>query len=434
MFHMVAILLTSFSIFNKRPWPSEWESDYHIKKKKKKKKKKKRLPHSKCAGSIVQCHVMLNEKESVCIRKFNNRTEGLEQIFTDIFTFTWSENVTRITPKDEDGFFSITFRAIKSKEIVEMQWENKKNQGKLCYKIVQDNPTKIHELRLGNLPEEVPTWVIQSYLSKYLISPKVKLETFEFDDGYTIEIGEATVTYKGLRRPIPRKPWVGPGVAATVIIKTTTHHHRSQTVKSDEAKWPKMTLTSSFLSCVPMIWTKTDEATASSASIVATAMHMSHGTDINYYVPSAKGMATKSGSVKRTKPATGAKKHTWPPTAHTATYAENMDTKRRTSVGKKKAQRRQVKCWSNPVSKTDPQRRKTNKPQVSQRIQHQRRKTNKPQVSQSIQHQRRKTNKPQVSQSIQHQRRKTNKPQVNQRIQHQRNRKRKIQGSRVDQL
>ena len=104
-----------------------------------------------------------------------------------------------------------------------MQWENTKNQGKLCYKIVQDNPTRIHELRLGNLPEEVPTRVIQSYLSKYLISPEVKLETFEFDDGYTIEIGEATVTYKGLRRPIPRKPWVGPGVTATVISKTTAH-------------------------------------------------------------------------------------------------------------------------------------------------------------------------------------------------------------------
>ena len=35
-------------------------------------------------------------------RKFNNRTEGLEQIVNDIFSFTWSENVTRITPKDED--------------------------------------------------------------------------------------------------------------------------------------------------------------------------------------------------------------------------------------------------------------------------------------------------------------------------------------------
>ena len=55
-------------------------------------------------------------------------------------------------------------------------------------------------------------------------------------------------------------------------------HHRSQTLKSDEAKWPKMTkmtLTSSFFRGVPMIWTKTDEATASSASIVATAMKMS---------------------------------------------------------------------------------------------------------------------------------------------------------------
>ena len=36
------------------------------------------------------------------------------------------------------------------------------------------------------------------------------------------------------------------------------NHHRSQTLKSDEAKWPKMTkmtLTSSFFRGVPMIWT-----------------------------------------------------------------------------------------------------------------------------------------------------------------------------------
>ena len=38
-----------------------------------------------------------------------------------------------------------------------------------------------------------------------------------------------------------------------------------------------MTLTSSFFRDVPMIWTKTDEATASSASIVATAMELHNG-------------------------------------------------------------------------------------------------------------------------------------------------------------
>ena len=59
------------------------------------------------------------------------------------------------------------------------------------------------------------------------------------------------------------------------LLGAPCSHYRSQTLKSDEAKWPKMTkmtLTSSFLKGVPMIWTKTDEATASSASIVATAM------------------------------------------------------------------------------------------------------------------------------------------------------------------
>ena len=55
------------------------------------------------------------------------------------------------------------------------------------------------------------------------------------------------------------------------------YHDRSHTLKSDEAKWPKMTkmtLTSSFLKGIPMIWTKTDEATDSSASVVPMAMTM----------------------------------------------------------------------------------------------------------------------------------------------------------------
>ena len=76
-----------------------------------------------------------------------------------------------------------------------------------------------------------------------------------------------------------------------IIIFYWHLHDRSQTLKSDEAKYPKMTKitpASSFLRGIPMIWTKTDEAIASSASVVATAMtfrpHQNQGRINTMYV------------------------------------------------------------------------------------------------------------------------------------------------------
>ena len=72
-------------------------------------------------------------------------------------------------------------------------------------------------------------------------------------------------------------------------------------------------------------------------------------------------IALNPENVKRLQPATDAKKHTWLPTANTATCAENMDIKQRTSMEKKKAHRMQEGGRSKPISKTGPERRKTKK-------------------------------------------------------------------------
>ena len=59
---------------------------------------------------------------------------------------------------------------------------------------------------------------MEAYLSKYLINPKMTItlrDLTEYGMGM-IEIGEATVSHKGIRRPIPRRIWVGPGVSARV--------------------------------------------------------------------------------------------------------------------------------------------------------------------------------------------------------------------------
>ena len=130
----------------------------------------------------------------------------------------WNQHLQRVSAKDDAGHFSITFKDTKSKTIIENMWETKVKEGKLSYRILKKDPIKEHIMELDDLPEEVPTRVMEAYLSKYLINPKMTItlrDLTEYGMGM-IEIGEATVSHKGIRRPIPRRIWVGPGVSARV--------------------------------------------------------------------------------------------------------------------------------------------------------------------------------------------------------------------------
>ena len=60
------------------------------------------------------------------------------------------------------------------------------------------------------------------FLSKYLIRPQLEIAIRDFTEYGLgkIELGEGTVTHEGLRRILPRKIWVGPGVSARVATTT----------------------------------------------------------------------------------------------------------------------------------------------------------------------------------------------------------------------
>ena len=138
------------------------------------------------------------------------------ELFKEIFLLRWNRLfLQRITRRYDEGFFSVTFKDIESKEKYEKLCEGERKKGSMCFTIVQETPNKEQKLKVGNLPEEVPTKVIKSYLSKYLMNPEVKLETIDFGEGTIIETGRAEVSFNGLRRML----WMGPGVTATVISK-----------------------------------------------------------------------------------------------------------------------------------------------------------------------------------------------------------------------
>ena len=88
--------------------------------------------------------------------------------------------------------------------------------------MIGENPQHEFALKLDRLPEEVPTEAMEVYLSKYVKNPNTEITVRDLSEHGLgkVEIGEATVTYKGLRRAIPRMVWVSPGVRARVTSMT----------------------------------------------------------------------------------------------------------------------------------------------------------------------------------------------------------------------
>ena len=127
------------------------------------------------------------------------------------------QRVSRAGDVGVPGHFNITLNTTKDKEKIEKLYKKDK-EGKLKYVLIDENPDKKHVLKLDSLPEEVPTKVMEAYLSKYLIKPQLEITIKDFTEYGLgkIELGEGTVTHEGLRRILPRKIWVGPGVSARV--------------------------------------------------------------------------------------------------------------------------------------------------------------------------------------------------------------------------
>ena len=146
------------------------------------------------------------------------KTHQIELLY-QLRDLKWKQHVTRVTPNsDEPGGLIVTFKSTQAKDIVEKIWNQKVLEGKLKYKLMEEDTDSEYIMKLDRLPEEVPTKAMEAYLTKYVINPKMEItvqDLSEYGLG-TIEIGEATVTHEGLRRLIPRYVWVGPGVTARV--------------------------------------------------------------------------------------------------------------------------------------------------------------------------------------------------------------------------
>ena len=151
-------------------------------------------------------------------------TDLLLELLNELRGMGVDQHVQRVSKASDvgvPGHFNITLNTTKDKEKIEKLYKKDK-EGKLKYLLIEENPDKKHVLSLESLPEEVPTKVMEAYLSKYLIRPQLEIAIRDFTEYGLgkIELGEGTVTHEGLRRILPRKIWVGPGVSARVATTT----------------------------------------------------------------------------------------------------------------------------------------------------------------------------------------------------------------------
>ena len=130
--------------------------------------------------------------------------------------------MSRVGNEGLSGHFNITLNTTKDKEKIEKLWKSKDKEGTFKYVLIDENPDKKHILKLDNLPEEVQTKAMEAFLSKYLIKPQMEITIKDFTEFGLgkIEIGEATVMHKGLKKALPRMVWAGPGVKTCVATMT----------------------------------------------------------------------------------------------------------------------------------------------------------------------------------------------------------------------
>ena len=147
---------------------------------------------------------------------------GGKELMEQLHAAGLDKNVERFTYQGKPGHFSITAKDEERRVALEESWEEKLTEGTLSFRILpQDKPRDSKQkLSLAGLPEEVKTTTIRAYLAKYVIDPKVTLVTMQGDGWGPIQTGEAEVEHDGLKRILPRRIWVGPGVSA-MITKTS---------------------------------------------------------------------------------------------------------------------------------------------------------------------------------------------------------------------
>ena len=141
---------------------------------------------------------------------------GGKDLMDELHAVKWDQHVDRFTYKGRPGHFSLTAKTEEQKTLLEENWEEYFREGKLTFKLQEQEKPEEQQLTLTGLPEELKTETIRAYMAKYVIEPKITLVTVTGKGWGPIQTGDSKVTHKGLRKILPRRVLVGPGAFAMV--------------------------------------------------------------------------------------------------------------------------------------------------------------------------------------------------------------------------
>ena len=98
---------------------------------------------------------------------------GLVRLVRELQRLDWTQHVQRVTGKVGSGT-SLSHLKTQTKDIERLS-ALKVTEGHLSYWIIEENPNKEYNIKLDNLPEEVPTRAMEAYLSKYVINRNIRI-------------------------------------------------------------------------------------------------------------------------------------------------------------------------------------------------------------------------------------------------------------------
>ena len=93
----------------------------------------------------------------------------------DLRAANLNQHVERFTYIGRPGYFSLTAKSEDQRTLLEENWDEYFREGKLSFKLQQQEKPEEQQLSLTGLPEELKTKTIRAYMAKSVTEPKITL-------------------------------------------------------------------------------------------------------------------------------------------------------------------------------------------------------------------------------------------------------------------
>ena len=166
-----------------------------------------------------QSSLFANVKTITCIAADPDKNNKIEDIMKQLTEHNLGPTaIQRVTKKQPRGEYALTMLNTAARDKVRKILEEAIEAGSFKYTIKQENEVNNQQyIIITGFPEEMRLESIQQFMTQYLFDPKAQILKHP---KYGFEIGEIKIVHEGLRKPLGKRVWIGPGISA--LIKETS--------------------------------------------------------------------------------------------------------------------------------------------------------------------------------------------------------------------